>query len=143
MFRMSEAPPHQPHDKLFKSSFSEPATATAFLQAQLPSGLATRLDWRTLQVQSGSFIDERLQSRESGLLYRIRLQDEAAFLYLLFEHQRQQDPWLPFRLLRYETRVWDKFQKEHPAARRLPPVIPVVLAQMPLRGTLPAASTTS
>lgn len=87
------------------------------------------MDWSTLTVEAGSFIDADLRHRESDLLYRVALQNDPAFLYLLFEHQRQEDPLLAFRLLCYLTRIWEKFLREHPGATRLPPVIPVVLAQ--------------
>ncbi len=126
---MSEETPHQPHDKLFKTSFSEPETAAAFLKTQVPPALAARLHWDSLRVEAGSFIDEQLHGSESDLLYRVDLEGEDAFFYVLFEHQRQEDYWLSFRLLGYLLRIWEKFRKGHPSARQLPPVIPVVLAQ--------------
>ena len=48
---------HQPHDKLVKSTFSDPDNARAFLQAHLPRKLTRRIDWSTLALVSGSFID--------------------------------------------------------------------------------------
>jgi predicted transposase YdaD len=54
---MPESPLHQPHDKLVKSTFSDPDNARAFLQANLPRKLARRIDWSTLSLASGSFID--------------------------------------------------------------------------------------
>jgi predicted transposase YdaD len=54
---MSESPLHQPHDKLVKSTFSDPDNARAFLQAHLPRKLARRIDWSSLSLVSGSFID--------------------------------------------------------------------------------------
>jgi hypothetical protein len=38
---------------------------------------------------------------------------------------------MPLRLLRYVVRIWDRWRDEHPGARRLPPVIPVVLFHGP------------
>lgn len=126
---MPDNAPHQPHDKLFKSSFSDPAAAVGFLKTQVPPSLAARLDWGSLRVEAGSFIDDELRGTESDLLYRVGIQEERAYLYLLFEHQRLEDPWLAFRLLRYLVRIWEKYRRENPTARRLPAVIPVVLAQ--------------
>ncbi|MGQ0504334.1 MAG: Rpn family recombination-promoting nuclease/putative transposase, partial [Myxococcaceae bacterium] len=42
---------------------------------------------------------------------------------LLFEHQSGVDAMMPFRLLCYVTRVWERWLKENPKARRLPPVV--------------------
>ena len=54
---MSESPLHQPHDKLVKSTFSDPDNARAFLQAHLPRNLTRCIDWSSLSLVSGSFID--------------------------------------------------------------------------------------
>ncbi len=48
----------------------------------------------SLHVEPGSFLDEHLKNSESDLLYRIQWEDKSAFVYLLFEHQRREDPWL-------------------------------------------------
>ena len=52
-----ENPLHQPHDKLVKSTFSDPDNARAFLESHLPRKLARRIDWKSLTLVSGSFID--------------------------------------------------------------------------------------
>ena len=57
----SENPLHQPHDKLVKSTFSDPDNARAFLEAHLPRKLTRRVDWSTLTLVSGSFIDPGIQ----------------------------------------------------------------------------------
>ena len=40
---------HQPHDKLFKSTFSDPGTATAFRKWRLSPGIAQAVDWDSAQ----------------------------------------------------------------------------------------------
>ena len=44
---------------------------------------------------------------------------------------------MAFRVLRYVTRIWDQYEREHPKARRLPAVIPLVVYQGPGRWTSP------
>ena len=44
---------------------------------------------------------------------------------------------MAFRVLRYVTRIWDQYEREHPGARRLPAVIPLVVYQGPGRWTSP------
>ncbi len=126
--------PHQPHDKLFKSAFSDLETAAAFLKTQLPARVAAGLDWSSLTIEEGSFIDGQLQGSACDLLYRVRRigrqgAETDVFIYVLFEHQREEDYWLAWRLLVYRIRVWQRFLREHPKALKLPMVIPVVLAQ--------------
>ncbi len=58
---MSESPIHQPHDKLFVQGFSDPVNAAALLRTQVPAEIAARIDWSSLVLQSGSFIDSQFR----------------------------------------------------------------------------------
>jgi hypothetical protein len=48
-------------------------------------------------------------------------------VYVLVEHQSSDDPLMAFRMLRYVVRIWDRYLTDHPAATRLPAVIPLVV----------------
>ena len=48
-------------------------------------------------------------------------------MYVLVEHQSSEDPLMPFRMLRYVVRVWDRYLSDHPEVTRLPAVIPLVV----------------
>ena len=90
--------------------------------------LVSRIDWSTLQVTDGHYVDEELATRQSDLLYTAKLDGHPVGLYLLFEHQSTPDPLMAFRLLRYMVRIWDRWLGDHPSARTLPVIVPVVLA---------------
>ena len=47
---MSEESIHQPHDKLFKAGFSDPANTAAFLRWEIPSTLSEKIDWDMIQL---------------------------------------------------------------------------------------------
>jgi predicted transposase/invertase (TIGR01784 family) len=112
---------HQPHDKLVKSTFSDPDNACAFLQANLPRKLARRIDWSTLSLASGSFIDPEFAATSSDLLFIAKIDGQPAFLYILFEHQNQEDPLIGLRLLTYMVRIWSDHLRDDPGATKLPP----------------------
>ena len=135
---MSDKPLHHPHDKLFKSTFGEPANATGFLRGELPAALSAALDWDHLQLEPGSFIDSHYRRSESDLLFSAPLHGQDCRIYVLFEHQRELDRWIALRLLRYMVRIWEKFLSEQPEATRLPVIVPVVLAQNAARWELPS-----
>jgi Uncharacterized conserved protein len=116
-----------PHDAVFRLVLGEPANAASQLRAVLPAGLVERLDLRRLTQVSGSFVDTELRWRHSDLLLTVPLDGREAFIYVLIEHQSNQDPLMPFRMLRYVTRIWDRYLSEHPATTRLPAVIPLVV----------------
>jgi predicted transposase YdaD len=52
-------------------------------------------------------------------------------VYLLFEHQSTPDAWMPLRLLRYQTRIWERHVAENPDDLRLPPIVPLLLHHGP------------
>ena len=125
----SDSSLHQPHDKLVKSTFSDPDNARAFFQAHLPRKLARRIDWSTLSLASGSFIDSEFAATSSDLLFTAQIDGQPAFLYILFEHQNQEDPLIGLRLLTYMVRIWNDHLRSNPRAAKLPPILPLVLAQ--------------
>ena len=122
---------HQPHDKLFRSIFSDATEAASLLQAALPTTIRDQLDWPTLTLLEGTFLDDDLRESESDLLYQIAHTgtQERVWLYALFEHQSSPDKWMRFRLLKYCCRIWDASFREAPAQSQLPPVLPVVFYQ--------------
>jgi hypothetical protein len=85
----------------------------------------------------GSFVDEDLRWRHSDVLFTAPLDGRDAFVYVLVEHQSSDDPLMAFRVLRYITRIWGQYEREHPKARRLPAVIPLVVYQGPGRWASP------
>jgi predicted transposase/invertase (TIGR01784 family) len=116
-----------PHDKFFKAVFSGIEHARSELVSVLPPAVVRAVDWTSLTLISGEHTDAvGGESLESDLLFTARLEDAPALLYLLFEHQSSVDRTMPFRLLRYMTRVWERFAKDAPS-ERLPIIIPLVL----------------
>jgi predicted transposase/invertase (TIGR01784 family) len=116
-----------PHDAVFRRVLGEPVNAASQLRAVLPAALVGRLDLDRLTPLSGSFVDAALRWRHSDLLFTAPLGGHDAFVYVLIEHQSVEDPLMPFRMLRYLVRIWDRYLREHPGATRLPAVIPLVV----------------
>ncbi len=122
--------PTRPHDALFKRTFSDPLNASGELRAMLPAALVAATDFSTLELCSGSFIDETLANSESDLLFQAKVASRDAYFYILFEHQSQPDPLMPLRMLRYVVRVLERHVAAadgKAASLPLPPVIPLVL----------------
>jgi predicted transposase/invertase (TIGR01784 family) len=115
-----------PHDALFKATFSELEHARSELSLVLPRALAECVDWASLALASGSFNDDTLEYLDCDLLFSARIAGRDACIYLLFEHQSTVDHLMPLRLLRYMTRIWDRFSKNNHGAP-LPVIVPVVL----------------
>ena len=119
---------HHPHDSLFRWTFGRPEHAAGELAFVLGDDLARHIDWTSLALVPGSYVDEALRQSESDLLYSVRLHGYETLLYLLFEHQSSSDPFMPLRLLGYMQAIWaTRLREGGTAAEGLPPIIPVVL----------------
>ena len=147
-----------PHDRLFRTVFSDAAEAAGLLQTALPAELRDEIDWSTLNLRDGTFLDEALRGSESDLLYEAaygkkgesrerrgrgdrrergghrgqrghRDRDDRVWLYLLFEHQSTPDPWMPFRLLKYCCRIWEAEIRDGTRPGELRLIVPVVFYQ--------------
>lgn len=57
------------HDALFKASFSDPEHARGELRLILPPPVAARIDFNSLTLRPGSFVEQSLKERFSDLLY--------------------------------------------------------------------------
>jgi predicted transposase YdaD len=118
---------HNVHDALFKAIFSQVEHAAGELRVVLPPGLAARIDWGTLTLRPGSFVDEALALQHSDLLFSATLSGRMALIYVLCEHKSGPEGLTAFQLLRYMVRVWEDHRQRHPEARLLPAIVPVVV----------------
>jgi hypothetical protein len=57
----------------------------------------------------------------------VKIDGREAFVYVLLEHQSTVDDNMGFRLLRYEVRIWERWQADHPGVVKLPVIVSVVL----------------
>lgn len=125
-------PSQNPHDSLFRSTFSQPENAAGLIQSLLPGELAKQLRFDSLTLQSGSFVDQHLKNLHSDLLFTIDFLDgRQAFIYILLEHQSSADPWMPLRMLSYQVRIWEKFIELNPNAKKLPVILPLHIFHHP------------
>jgi predicted transposase YdaD len=51
---------NQPHDALFRMTFSRKEHAIGELKAVLPPALVEQLDWESLRIEDGHYVDEDL-----------------------------------------------------------------------------------
>ena len=126
---MPDDPLHQPHDKLFRATFSDPRNAAAFLRHHLGGPLPALVDWDSLSLLPGSFIDSRMAGSEADLLFSAKVGGSDALFYILWEHQHIEAPLMGLRLLSYMVRIWQKQAREGGPSTKLAPILPLVLAQ--------------
>lgn len=121
---------HNPHDLMFKSVFGQPEHARGMLRAVVPVALAEALDWSTLTLHPGSFVDAAFRHQHTDLLYGATLHHGGeALVYLLFEHQSAPptEGRMAERLLSYQVSIWHRWRSDHPTAKTLPMILPIVM----------------
>jgi predicted transposase/invertase (TIGR01784 family) len=119
-----------PHDALFKAVLGQPEHARGALRAVVPAVLAEALDWQKLMLRPGGFVDAALSHQHTDLLYSATWHGGGeALVYFLFEHQSTPptDGLMAHRILRYQGRIWEQWRKDHPKAKKLPMIIPIVM----------------
>jgi Putative transposase, YhgA-like len=124
------------HDALVKFAFSNVEHARGMLATALPPAVAARIDFATLRLVPGSFVDDALRDRHADLLFSARVAGRDTLLYLLLEHKSEPEPLTPLQLLRYMIRIWDQHlgalpPKERARIRKIPVIVPVVLHHDP------------
>lgn len=121
---------HQPHDKLFRIAFSDVEAAAEFFKWRMEPDLARAVDWSSLKLEPGSFIDSHLRRSEADLLFSARMAGEQIMLYFLAEHLSTPDEFVAVKLLRYKTRIYEQQLAGMGAGGgRLSPVFSFVIAQ--------------
>ncbi|WP_295439062.1 Rpn family recombination-promoting nuclease/putative transposase [uncultured Thiodictyon sp.] len=116
-----------PHDAFFRESFGRREIALDFLRHQLPAEILADIDLGTLEISKDTYVSTELRSSYSDLVYRVRYRDGTLTIYLLFEHKSSPEHWTLLQLLRYIVAEGDQYRKQHPDARQLPPVYPLVI----------------
>lgn len=107
-----------PHDAIFRQMLTQKEVARDFLQLYLPAPFLSICDLNTLQLASGSFIEEDLRSSDSDILYSLQTRHGAEYIYALIEHQSSPDKLMAFRLMRYMLQAGST-EKPGPLIREL------------------------
>jgi predicted transposase/invertase (TIGR01784 family) len=115
-----------PHDKLFRETWSDPANVRSFLQHYLPAEVLKITNFETLEICKDSFVGKDLREYFSDMLYKLDLSDCPGYIYVLFEHKSYHEKFIHLQLLEYMLKIWRLALKQDKKAG-LPVVIPLVL----------------
>ncbi len=114
-----------PHDKLFRDTYSDKENARSFLSQGLPAQVLKLVDLSTLEISKDSFIEKELSDYHSDMLYKVNLTDGSqGFVYVLFEHKSYYDRFVHLQLLEYMVKIWRLYIKQH---EKQPDFLPIVI----------------
>ena len=115
---------NNPHDHFFKSTFSRQDIAQDYLKTILPSAILQKLDLSKLTLESGSFIDEKLDEYFSDILYTCPYgENNSINIAFLLEHKSTPPSFPHLQLLRYQLERWTQQLQQK---KSLTPIIPII-----------------
>ncbi|EMD1716908.1 Rpn family recombination-promoting nuclease/putative transposase [Providencia stuartii] len=121
---MIQKAPTTPHDAAFKGFLTQIDNARDFFDIHLPEHIRSLCDFNTLALTNSSFIDKKLRSRLSDVLYTVQTEVGDGYLYLLIEHQSTPDKLMSWRLMHYSFLAMNQhLQQGH---KSLPLVVPIL-----------------
>ncbi len=115
---------NKPHDKLFKEVMGDMETVKSFIQHYLPPKIVRLIDPESITIETDSYIEKDLSEYFFDLLFRVKMQQEEAYVYLLFEHKSKVDKHVSLQLLGYMSSIWKKT-----VPQPLSVILPVVFYQ--------------
>jgi predicted transposase YdaD len=118
---------NNPHDAYAQRVFCEIPQARGFFRSYLPEDVRSLFDWRTLRLESATFVSDELGRQFADLRFSIRLVGDtiARRITLLFEHKQRVVYTTARQLHRYISRQLESTPDHEP----LPSILTVVLLQ--------------
>jgi len=123
---------HNPHDKGYKYILSIKRLFVELLRSFVDQGWAQNINPEDVELVDKSFILPDFKNREADLVYKVNIDGNNIYFYLL-ELQSSVDYQMPYRLLLYMVEIWRTVLKDldkKEAAKkdfRLPVIVPCVL----------------
>jgi predicted transposase/invertase (TIGR01784 family) len=115
------------HDKIFRKSMENPIVAKEFLATHLPKDVLALIDSTNVKLEKDSFIESNLSETISDVLFSVKFNDQDGYIFLLLEHQSTVDKMMAFRLFKYMINICDRYLTNHPKAKSLPLIYPLII----------------
>ena len=113
-----------PHDKIFKATFSRKEVALEYLQSCLPGNILAMLDLSTLQLAGTSFVNEQLKEYFADLVYTCWAKTGGKVaIPLVLEHKSSPPTYPPLQIMSYQVNGW---QTQINNKQKPTPIIPII-----------------
>ncbi|CAR45490.1 Rpn family recombination-promoting nuclease/putative transposase [Proteus mirabilis] len=112
------------HDAAFKRFMMNISNAKDFFFIHLSDELKSYCDFSTLKLQNSSFIDIKLRSRMSDILYSVKTKKGNISIYFLIEHQSRPDKMIAWRMMHYAFCTMNQHLQQ--GYTSLPLVVPIL-----------------
>lgn len=118
----------QKYDESLKLLFSDPYMMECLIKHFLPANGQKELDFSTLSRENVSFVSEKLDERDSDIIWSIAYQGSRFYIVCLLEFQSSTNPFMAIRVNTYLSLLCEELIKQKKFIQgKLPPVFAVVL----------------
>ncbi|MEN9390738.1 MAG: hypothetical protein RL017_35, partial [Pseudomonadota bacterium] len=113
---------NQRHDAFARKYLSNIDVAKEFLSIYLEPKILIKCDIATLQIDNNSYIEPNLSAHYSDVVYKMQLLDNNSSVYIfnLIEHQVHPEIMMPFRIMRYQIAIIQRYLEQNKQAKQLP-----------------------
>lgn len=115
------------HDHFFRESMQYIEIGYGIAKIALSLSILNCIDWDTLEIAKGDWIDKKLKEHRSDVLYHAKLLGNGQVVNFLFEHKSNADKRTHKKLLRYILESWDLQEQQEPSIELLPVVISIIV----------------
>jgi predicted transposase/invertase (TIGR01784 family) len=115
------------HDRSYKRLFSHPRLFRQLLESFVEEAWVKDLDFEQCEKVEKSFISAHYKTTESDLLYKVKIQGQEAYIYILLEFQSTVTWFMVVRFLHYMSSFWLDYAQSQPQQKKLPAVFPILL----------------
>jgi predicted transposase/invertase (TIGR01784 family) len=115
---------YKSHDGFFRKLMSEQQTAQDYLSTFLPDSLTTVVDFDTLEQDTESYIDDKLNASMSDVVFKANTKQGFGIHFcFLFEHKSYVDDKAPFQILHYIASAMLKRATNRESQRLIIPIL--------------------
>ncbi|MFN8671235.1 MAG: Rpn family recombination-promoting nuclease/putative transposase [Candidatus Sericytochromatia bacterium] len=125
------------HDLGYRKLFKSKTIFTQFLKTFVKEEFVEKIDFNELEYINKTYISKNYQKTESDVIYKTKIQDKEAYLYVLLEFQSTVDNFMALRCLNYITNFYIDLLLENKYLEYLPPIFPIVLYNGDKKWTAP------
>lgn len=119
----------QEYDASYKLLFSAPELVRDLILGFIPDEWLHGLDYDTLEKQPGTYVTDDFRHRADDVIWRVKVDENWVYLYILIEFQSSVDPFMAVRMMVYLGLLYQDLIRRGEALpnKTLPPVLPIVL----------------
>ena len=117
----------KPHDHFFRATFSKKLVAKEFILNFLSKEIISKLNLSTLELDNGTYVDDKLAENISDLVYTCEWQGKEniqVVISFLWEHKSYVPKYPHLQLLRYQLNAWEQ---QYQNGDNLVPIIPIIV----------------